>query len=87
MMEQLLKEYSPPTSPWGSNECVVCNQGEEIIQDFRRRNVLYETDAQLVMLGVAKMTQSCQGQEEQYMLESHPAACMRGPKNMKGWRD
>ena len=42
-----LKRIFSSTNPWGSRECgrpdcVVCSQGDEQIQDCRRRNILYE---------------------------------------------
>ena len=42
-----LKMILPSTNPWGSSDCgradcVICNQGDEDIQDCRRRNILYD---------------------------------------------
>ena len=42
-----LKRIFSSTNPWGSRECgrpdcVVCSQGDEKIQDCRRRNIVYE---------------------------------------------
>ena len=51
-----LKRVFPSTNPWGTRDCsrpdcVMCNQGDEAIQDCRRRNVLYENKCTLCQVG------------------------------------
>ena len=42
-----LKMLLPSTNPWGNRDCqrldcLMCNQGDEKVQDCRRRNIIYE---------------------------------------------
>ena len=51
-----LKMILPSTNPWGSRDCrradcVICSQGDEEIQDCRRRNILYENRCTVCHVG------------------------------------
>ena len=51
-----LKMILPSTNPWGSSDCkradcVICSQGDEEIQDCRRRNILYENRCTVCHVG------------------------------------
>ena len=54
-----LKRVFSSTNPWGSRECgrpdcVICSQGDERIQDCRRRNILYENRCTACHVGSEK---------------------------------
>ena len=54
-----LKRVFSSTNPWGSSECgrpdcVVCSQGDEQVQDCRRRNILYENRCTVCQVGNEK---------------------------------
>ena len=43
-----LSRLLPSTNPWGPSDCgrldcITCNQGDEVKQDCKRRNILYES--------------------------------------------
>ena len=53
-----LKMIFSSTNPWGNRDCqrpdcVICRQGDEEIQDCRRRNILYENRCTLCQVGKA----------------------------------
>ena len=51
-----LKMILPSTNPWGNidcqrNDCLICSQGDEEVQDCRRRNILYENRCTVCQVG------------------------------------
>ena len=51
-----LKRVFPSTNPWGTRDCsrldcVICNQGDEDIQDCKRMNILYENKCTVCQVG------------------------------------
>ena len=51
-----VKMLLPSTNPWGKRDCqrldcLICNQGDEEVQDCRRRNILYENRCTLCQGG------------------------------------
>ena len=51
-----LKMILPSTNPWGNidcqrKDCLICSQGDEEVQDCRRRNILYENRCTVCQVG------------------------------------
>ena len=47
-----LSRLLPSTNPWGAGDCgrldcVTCNQGDEKIQDCKKRSILYQSQCQI----------------------------------------
>ena len=52
MAGMALSRLLPSTNPWGTGDCTrgdcpVCNQGDEVMQNCKKRNILYESSCKV----------------------------------------
>ena len=67
-----LSRLLPSTNPWGASDCgqldrLVCDQGDEVKQDCKRRNILYESSCTICRVDIKEDDTDEAGKKELFL--------------------